>query len=469
MDKKRFCLCIIAFFGSLILSKSVFPSEAYFNPLQIQGRIIQAIEECNESIDIAVTNISSYDILDALAKAEKRGVQIRIVIDRKRFLEKEPLSLFYRENGFEVRVFIQKGVMNNRFAIFDSKLLVTGSFHWQERFGRSNSDNAIFTDKSVLLVKYQREFDRLFYESVAPSLKEPADIAVKEVIKEKTEPIVTKEKRPGEKVVVSEHGITITEDPDGYIAMNFEEFNKIFGMGSGLADYQKISLWQKCMGKRVKWRGEVRYIGWGMVTGWLMTVRHGNTSVEVELGSDKKEHFSDVEYGDMVTYTGRLSSRVTKMFPYKLEEGDILRRQDTDPKPLSYDKMTEDPYIALAQGAGKEFVVESFEDMDNLFGEESVLSEKQKEERWGKYKGKYVSWIGKIVYKHSGNQNNVLIGFAQGDGEEGRMEIKVGNANKKKVSKFQEGDMVIYSGKLTERWGKSVPYVLEDGNILSIR
>ena len=40
-------------------------------------------------------------------------------------------------------------------------------------------------------------------------------------------------------MLASNHGAVITEGDDGYINMNFEEFNKIFGMVSDLTDDQK--------------------------------------------------------------------------------------------------------------------------------------------------------------------------------------------------------------------------------------
>ena len=46
--------------------------------------------------------------------------------------------------------------MHNNFAIFDCKLLTTGSYYWNEYMGKFSRDNAIFTDETKLLVKYQR-------------------------------------------------------------------------------------------------------------------------------------------------------------------------------------------------------------------------------------------------------------------------------------------------------------------------
>ncbi|MCR4320223.1 MAG: hypothetical protein NUV74_07840, partial [Candidatus Brocadiaceae bacterium] len=230
----------------------------------------------------------------------------------------------------------------------------------------------------------------------------------------------------------------------------------------------KEAMWSRCVGKRVKWRGKVNYIGWGLVTGWMLGITHGDTSVEIKLNANNKSHFSDVKYGNTVTYTGKLDSRVTRIFPYKLEDGDVLKNENTPPEPLKASELVANPYIMpVSQGLKKIFLVETFEDLDNLFGKGSNLSEVQKDEAWGRYKGKYVRWLGQIVYKNLNVASGLRIGMMQK--EKGDIEVKAGLAKKDKVLKFLEGETVLYTGRLTERCGDNSPYILEDGDIITIK
>ena len=333
MSWKRVCIPVIFGIAGMFLfvQGRVFSSEVYFTHAEIKGQILRAMEECKESIDIAVLDITSKDILNALMKAQDRGVRIRIVVDRKRALRKGLLS--HRDKDFVIKVLVQKGIMHNNFAIFDCKLLTTGSYYWNEHVGKFSRDNAIFTDETKLLVKYQREFDRLFHEGITPDIKESVPVAEEKVgkIDEKPTANISREVATSERTVVSNYGVVITETPDGYINMNFEEFNNILGVASDLTEEQKEAMWSRCVGKRVKWRGKVNYIGWGLVTGWMLGVTCGDTSIEVKLNPDNKSHFSDVKYGNTVIYTGKLDSRVTRIFPYKLEDGDVLKNENTLP------------------------------------------------------------------------------------------------------------------------------------------
>ncbi len=472
MDWKKICILTVLGIASssLYLQNRAFSADAYFTPHDIKRQILHSIEESKETIDIAVSDITSNDILNALVKAQERGVQVRVVVGRKHALMKERLSNLHKNKECAFRALVKRGLMHNNFAIFDCKLLVTGSYYWSENVSKFNRDNAIFTDDAKVLMKYQREFDCLFLEGITSTIKEATPIAKEkfETVESKPAAITTTDATRGKQVIVSNYGIVITENPDGYIAMNFEEFNNVFGMASDLSDEQKESLWSRCVDKKVKWNGKVTYIGWGLVTGWMMSITYGDTSVEIKLNSANKGRFSRVKYGNTVNYTGKLDSRVTKIFPYKLNEGDVLEVEDTPPKHLTYNELIENPdVIPVSQGPKKIFLVESFNDLDNIFSRTGSLSDAQKDEEWKKYEGKYVSWSGQILYKNLNVASGLRIVMTQK--EKGDVELKVSLTKKDTVLKFEDGETILYTGKLVKRRGNNSPYILEDGNIVTMK
>ncbi len=453
-------------------------SDAYFTPEDIKRQILHAIERSQESIDIAVFEITSNDILNALVKAQERGVHIRMVVDRKRTFMKSPLLRTDKSKEFVTKVLIQKGIMRNNFAVFDSKLLMTGSYYWNENVNKFNRYNVIFTDEAKVLVKYQREFDRLFYEAVTPFNTDskgsvPSAQKETEIIEKEPQAVISESTTADERVVVSKYGFAIKETADGYIDMNFEEFNDILGVAGDLPDEQKESLWNRCIDKRVKWTGKVNYIGWNLMTGWMLGVTHGDTSAEIKLNPANKDRFSHVKYGDTVTYTGKLKSQVTRIFPYKLEDGDVIKIENNNTAPLeslNSKELAVNPYIMpVSQGPKKVFIVQSFEDIDNVFGKGSNLSDVQKNDAWMEYKGKYVSWIGQIAYKNANVASGLRIGIMQKANEHIDIELRVGLSKKNKVLKFQEGETVSYTGRLMSRCGDNSPYILEDGDITTLK
>ncbi len=470
MGWQKICIVMLVATASSFFSSqdAAFSSDVYFTSREIKERILHEIEGCKESLDIAISDSASADIVNALAKARERGVRVRIVVDRKRAFAKGPLSGLYKNTDVALKVLIQKGRTYNNFAIFDAKLLATGSYSWNEDAGSFNRYNAIFTDEARLLVKHQREFDRMFHEGKISGIKGSVPAETKgERVSGAPVNIIPKPGGSGNQVVASNFGVIITETADGCISMSFEEFDAVFGMASELSDEQKESLWSRCAGKKVTWSGKVTYIGWGLITGWMMSVSHGDTSVEIKLNSAHKDRFSPVKYGNTVTYTGKLDSRVTRIFPYKLEDGDVVEIKNTLPSQASTHELFENPdVVPVSQGPKKIFLGESFEDLDKIFGKGSNLSDAQKDKAWEKYKGKYVSWMGQIVHKNLNVASGLRVMMQM---ESGDVEVKFGLAKKEKVLRFQDGETILYTGKLAERCGGLSPYILEDGDIITMK
>ncbi|MBV6518833.1 MAG: hypothetical protein DCC43_04750 [Candidatus Brocadia sp.] len=470
--KKLYWMTIIATWGSFFYPhERAFSSDVYFANREIKKQIVSAIEGCRDSIDIAVSDITAHDFLAALVKAQKRGVTIRMVVGKKPAFMKESLPAIDKDGKVVIKVLSQKGRRQNNFVIFDSQLLAIGSYPWRKNASNYNRYDLIITDETKLVVKYQREFDRLFQEERTAS--GGVNAVIEEKKKEKpadtdTSDIIPKGMDAINQTVAPNYKALLPETPDGLIAMSFEDFDKVFGIASELSDEQKERLWSRCEGKRVKWNGKVAYLGWGLITGWMMNVKYEDTGVEVKLSSAHKDHFSQVKFGNTVTYTGKLTARVTRIFPYKLEDGDVLHIENTLPQPVRDSELVEDPYtVPVSQGPKKIFLVESFEDLDSIFGKESKVSEAQKEIAWGKYKGKYVSWMGQIMCKNVNVATGLRMGMTQKT--KGDVEVKISLAKKDKVLKFHDGETILYTGKLVERCGDSTPYILEDGDIMTTK
>ncbi len=454
----------------LCLQQGAFASDAFFTTQEIQAQILRAIEDSAESIDVASPEITSKEILQSLAKARQRGVHIRLVLGTDLPLLKGPLAGLSKREGFESRVLPRKELSHGNFAIFDCKAMVAGSYRWNKAPRKATRDYALFITDTRVLVKHQREFDALFHGGEVRAIPEGSVAAEpKPEMPAYTPPAVAPTiAAPGQKVLTSNFGVVITEGNDGYIPMSFEEFNKIFGVASELSDDQKESLWSSCAGKMVKWNGKVSYIGWTLLNSWMMSVTHGDTSVEVRLNSANKPHFSAVKYGNTVTYTGKLDSRVTRVFPYKLVDGDVLDVKNTLPTPLTKEELRQNPDVdPVSQGPKRILLVDTFEDIDKIFGAKSTLTDAQKDAAWEKYKGKYVNWAGQIANKNI----NVAVGLRIGitNKEHGDVELIAVASKKDHFSKFGEGETVLYSGRLLTRQKDNSPYVLDDGDITTLK
>jgi phosphatidylserine/phosphatidylglycerophosphate/cardiolipin synthase-like enzyme len=153
--------------GFLQASPSFGETEAVFSPERsIKEILLNEVESAASNIDVAVREITSPDMARALLKAKGRGVKVRVLADSSQAKMKSSQITFLIHEGIPVKVLRGKdrGIMNYRFAIFDGKKVVTGSYDWSEVSERGNYENVLINVEDPVVSSYQKEFDRLWRE-----------------------------------------------------------------------------------------------------------------------------------------------------------------------------------------------------------------------------------------------------------------------------------------------------------------
>ncbi len=154
---------------SLLLSGIAAPaSEVYFSPNGgARQRLVRAIEGSQRSIDIAVYNFTASELAEALYAAKSRGVRIRVLVDRERAEAGASGIRGLRLNGVAVRSLgvPEQSLMHHKFAVFDERLVVTGSYNWTNSAEHANYENLVVLEAPEVVSRFQQEFHRLWREA----------------------------------------------------------------------------------------------------------------------------------------------------------------------------------------------------------------------------------------------------------------------------------------------------------------
>ena len=145
----------------------------YFTPsYEALDAIIERIDEARQSIDVAVYDFTSRPLARAIIKAKKRGVKIRILLDKK--ANKDSIYSkyrFLRQNGITVRfatphiAWNREGLMHNKFAVVDKKIVITGSANWTASAFKINDENILIINRFDIANVYEKEFEYLWKRS----------------------------------------------------------------------------------------------------------------------------------------------------------------------------------------------------------------------------------------------------------------------------------------------------------------
>lgn len=146
-----------------------------FSPGRVTAHLERAIDASRISIDLANFSFTSEVLRDALLRAQERGVKVRIVFDAQQYRYLSEMHWF-AEHGFDVMLSAgksgEKGVMHNKFAVFDGVLVEAGSFNWTRNGERNNYENAMFLDAPDDAAAFASHFKRVRDQAWAP---EPDD------------------------------------------------------------------------------------------------------------------------------------------------------------------------------------------------------------------------------------------------------------------------------------------------------
>ena len=159
---------VITYHPTSTTPPALYKSEIYFSPNGgVASNIIKAINSTKSSINLAIFDLTSSDIASSLEKAQKRGVKIRIIADSRQAegaYSKIPI-LANDQISIKITHGEGRGIMHNKFAIFDDKLMVTGSYNWTNNAERFNYENAVFIPDPNVIKQYQKEFDNIWRAS----------------------------------------------------------------------------------------------------------------------------------------------------------------------------------------------------------------------------------------------------------------------------------------------------------------
>jgi len=137
-------------------------SEAYFSPGQgCRNRIMKLLDKAEKTIDICVFTISDNKITKCILDSHERGINVTIISDNDKANDKGSDIDYLSEKGINVILDKSPYHMHHKFAIFDNKILLNGSFNWTRSASDVNEENILVTNEPGLVGLYSSQFQGL--------------------------------------------------------------------------------------------------------------------------------------------------------------------------------------------------------------------------------------------------------------------------------------------------------------------
>jgi len=94
------------------------------------SELFAAISGCKKSLDMCLFLITLTDMASLAIKLMQKGVRVRVIVDHSNIGLAGCQVSRLREAGVRVLSREQSGLMHHKFALVDSRVVITGSFNW---------------------------------------------------------------------------------------------------------------------------------------------------------------------------------------------------------------------------------------------------------------------------------------------------------------------------------------------------
>ncbi len=136
---------------------------AAFSPGEdCRNRIATLLRGTRRRLDICVFTITDDFLSKEIVKAHERGVAVRVITDDDKAHDKGNDARALARAGVPVRFDLSEAHMHHKFALFDGRTLLNGSYNWTRSAFTQNEENVVVGSDERLVAVFQEQFDKMW-------------------------------------------------------------------------------------------------------------------------------------------------------------------------------------------------------------------------------------------------------------------------------------------------------------------
>ncbi len=120
--------------------------------------IVDTINSAQQNIDVQAYGFSSEPIINALVKAEAKGVKVRVILDKSNLSARSSGIEALKQAGIPMSIDYKVKIAHNKVMILDNQTLITGSFNFTSSAQTRNAENVLVIHNPQLAGQYEQNF-----------------------------------------------------------------------------------------------------------------------------------------------------------------------------------------------------------------------------------------------------------------------------------------------------------------------
>lgn len=153
------------------LSRNV---SAFFTPYDdCTTKIVNEIKKAEKTIHVQAYSFTSSPIAKAITEAKERGVDVKVILDKSQFNDKQYSSSTYLMNN-DIPTWSDDKVRiaHNKVMIIDKATVITGSFNFTKAAQNKNAENIVIIEDKEIARQYLDNWKKRHSVSRRMSLSE---------------------------------------------------------------------------------------------------------------------------------------------------------------------------------------------------------------------------------------------------------------------------------------------------------
>ncbi len=131
----------------------------YFTPpANAAAAIVKAIDGSEHQILVQAYGFTHNAIAQALIRAHQRGVEVRVLLDRKSQISNRYVIDALSDAHIELRQDGKHAIAHNKVMVIDRAIVITGSFNFTNSASTRNAENFLVLKSAALAEKYSRQW-----------------------------------------------------------------------------------------------------------------------------------------------------------------------------------------------------------------------------------------------------------------------------------------------------------------------
>ena len=152
---------LVAFVFALGLSSAwaaetyIISTQVYFSPNGgAQDAVVREINNAKKSIFVQAYSFTNQPIAKALVEAQRRGVDVFMILDKSNRTTKYSAADFTDHFGVDTYIDDKHAIAHNKIMIIDKETVITGSYNFTKAAENSNAENLLVIRSSQLADVY---------------------------------------------------------------------------------------------------------------------------------------------------------------------------------------------------------------------------------------------------------------------------------------------------------------------------